>query len=76
VFEWNAQPSILTEVTNILDDSEANPGVKDLPRPKIKPQSPDTQPVAMAMSYMTTPKEEVKISQQVKTFYTKVFHPK
>jgi len=41
-----AQPSILIEVTIMLDDYfMKNPGVKDLPWPGIKPQSPSLQPV-------------------------------
>jgi len=36
---WSAQPSILTEVTIMLDDYlKTNSGVKDLPRPGIEPQ--------------------------------------
>jgi len=31
----------------------ANPGLKDLPRSEIDPQSPIPQPVGKAMSYMT-----------------------
>jgi len=39
LFTWSAQPSILTVATIILDDYlKTNPGVKDLPRPGIKPQ--------------------------------------
>jgi len=35
------QPSILTEVTIMLDDYlKTNPGVKDLPQPGIVPQPP------------------------------------
>jgi len=37
---WSAQPSILTVVTIMLDDYfKTNPGVKNLPRPMIDPQS-------------------------------------
>jgi len=44
LFMWSAQPSFLTEVTMMLDyNFKTNPGVKDLPRPGIEPQSPSPQ---------------------------------
>jgi len=40
---WSTQPSILTEVTIMLDDYfKTKPGVKDLPWPGIKPHSTAT----------------------------------
>jgi len=47
---WSAQPSILTVVTIMLDDYlKTNPGVKDLPRPVIEPQSPNPQSDAITI---------------------------
>jgi len=36
------------------DYFKTNPGVKDMPKPGIEPQSPSPQPVVIAMSYNDT----------------------